>query len=271
MTKIELLNQIIEKKSATEKALRIERRKIEEAKADSLSRMYHKFFGEVLEEGDTTEVSGTYFYFKRPQEGYSYNKEILSLSFNTRDWNDTDADQICKSFYSTNDNSDFELRRMVLLGKVGQIILDFKDDIIAEFNSIKADFKDELSQKNKEIWAIEKEIKEHKNEIGTIEKNALLTKLETDGVEFQYDEDHLYRLPDLDVRFDWNIRCIRKLKVTNKTKSGKSADVEIETVSKHWDSDIKEYKLAFNTSTYDKVRMDKLNYIVSYYKDKITA
>ena len=108
-----------------------------------------------------------------------------------------------------------------------------------------------------------------RSEIDTIENDNLMKEVEGDGIEFKVDEENLYRLPDLDVRFDWNIRGIKKIKVTGKTKSGKSADIEIQTVNKAWNSEKDEYELVSHTRTYERVRMDKISYLVSWNKDII--
>jgi len=107
------------------------------------------------------------------------------------------------------------------------------------------------------------------SEVSTIENDALMKKVETDGIEFEVDEENLYNLPDLDVRFDWNVRGISKIKVTGKTKSGKSCDLELVTVRKNWNSEKDEYETVYYTNTYERVRMDKISHLVSWNKDII--
>jgi len=269
MTKIEIIQKAIILNE--EKILKLEtkRKKVNEAKTDELSRMYLKYFGECLVDDDTIEVSDTYCYFKRFDPDYNYHKEMMSISVRPSSWRDDEADKIETSYYSTSANNEFELKRMVLIGKVGEVILDFKDDIVAEYNSVKDEFKDEISNFNKEIWALEKKVREMNSEIDSIENDALMEKVESDGIEFKVDEEKLYRLPDLDVRFDWTVKNIKKIKVTGKTKSGKSGDLELVTVRKSWNSEKDEYELAYHTNTYERVRMDKISHLVSWNKNII--
>ena len=269
MTKIEIIKKAIISNEEKIDKLKTKKRKVEESKTDALSRMYLKYFGECLVDDDTIEVSDTYVYFKRFDSDYNYHKEMLSISVRPTSWRDEEADKVETSFYSTSANNEFELKRMVLIGKVGQVILDFQDDIIAEYNSTRASFKVDISKFNKEIWALEKKVREMNSEIDTIENTALMKKVESEGVEFEVDEENLYRLPDLDVRFDWNVRGIKKIKVTGKTKSGKSGDLELVTVRKNWNSEKDEYEIVSHTNTYERVRMDKINYLVSWNKDII--
>ena len=269
MKKIELIKKAIISNEEKIAELKTERSKVEESKTDELSRMYLKYFGECLVDDDTIEVSDTYCYFKRFDPDYNYHKEMLSISVRPSSWRDDEADKIETSYYSTSANNDFELKRMVMIGKVGQIILDFQDDIIAEYNSTRASFKDEISNFNKEIWALEKKVREMNSEINTIENDALMKKVETDGIEFKIVDGSLSRLPDLDVRFDWTVKNIQKIKVTGKTKSGKSCDLELVTIRKNWNSEKDEYETVYYTNTYERVRMDKISYLVSWNKDII--
>jgi hypothetical protein len=269
MKKIEIIKKAIISNEEKIDELKAKRSKVEESKTDELSRMYLKYFGECLVDDDTIEVSDTYVYFKRFDSDSNYHKEMLSISVRPSSWRDDEADSIETSFYSTSANNEFELKRMKLIGNVGQVILDFQDDIIAEYNSIRARFKDEISNLRKEIWDLEKKVREMNSEINTIEDNALMKKVEIDGIEFEVDEENLYRLPDLDVRFNWNVKNIKKIKVTSKTKSGLSGDLELVTVRKNWNSEKDEYETVYYTNTYERVRMDKINYLVSWNKDII--
>jgi hypothetical protein len=271
MTKIEIIKKAIISNDEKIAELKTKKKKVNEAKTDELSRMYLKYFGDCLVNDDTIEVSDTYCYFKRFDSDYKYHKEMLSISVRPTSWRDEEADKIETSFYSTSANNEFELKRMVMIGKVGQVILDFQDDIIAEYNSIRASFKDEISNFNKEIWALEKKVREMNSEIDTIENNALMEKVESDGIEFEVDEENLYRLPNLDIRFDWTVKNIQKIKVTGKTKSGKSCDLELVTVRKNWNSEKDEYETVYYTNTYERVRMDKISYLVRWNKDIIVS
>ena len=271
MTKIEIIKKAIISNEEKIAELKTERSKVEESKTDALSGMYMQYFGDCLVDDDTIEVSDTYCYFKRFDPDYNYHKEMLSISVRPKSWRDEEAEKIETSFYSTSANNEFELKRMVMIGKVGQVILDFQDDIIAEYNCTRLSFKDEISKLNKEIWALERKVNDMCSEIREIEHNALMKKVESDGVEFELDKEHLYKLPDLDIRFNWNVKNITKLKVTDKTKSGKSADIEVQTVHNKWNSESNEYELAYRDLKFQRVRMDKIGYLVSWNKDIIVS
>ena len=269
MNKIELIKQVIEKKQKSLDALKKKERDVEEKKSDAKAHLMMEYFGDSQEEGDTIEVSRSYIYFKRPHKDYSYNKEVLTLDIRPKSWRDDEADSIETSFYSTSENSDFELRRMILLGKVGQVLLDFKDDIIAGYNKIEADFKKQLSDLRTKSYKLANEISTCKSEIENIENNKLLSRLDKDGLEFEVDEENLYKLPSLDIRFNWEVKGIKKIKVVGETKSGKSVDVEIVKVYKQWCTESQEYTLSETTDTYERVRKDKVDKLVRWNKELV--
>lgn len=271
MKKIDLIREIVVKKKAEEEKLNLKCQKIELDRRVELTEAIEYFFPELLNDNTHLEVSDNYVYFKRKHEDYNYPKEVLTLCLRGKSWRDEEINKIETSFYSTTDNSEFELERMVLLGNVAKILLDYSDDIIANWNCVVKKYKPILSSARKALWAKEAEIREHEKEINDL-KNAELSKiLESEGIEFKVDEENLYRLPQLDVRFDWTVKNIRSMRILDKTKSGKSADIEIGTIHKTYNSDKGEYELVFRNNKYERVRMDKIEYVLFYNKDIIVS
>ena len=78
--------------------------------------------------------------------------------------------------------------------------------------------------------------------------------------------DKWNNLPTLDVRFDWTVRNIFKIKVIKKTASGKSADLEITSRYKTWEGTTQD-----NITVVDKVRMDKVESLLYSYRDQLVA
>ena len=248
------------------------RRDIKSQKEDQLSRVIHEYFEEVLEEGDTIEVSRDKVEFARPQEGCNYNKELLSLYFRNNDWKDHKAGEIQTSFYSTSENSEYELRRMVLIGKVGQIVLDFYDDVLGAYNKVLSQFEDAITHQLKEITGLEKEIREVNEQIKLIEKENLLNKVESEGIEFQLPEGKsVNELPNIDVKFDRTIFNVKGLQIIKKTASGKSADIELKTMSNVWNPDTQSYNEKEQIKVVEKVRMDNVERFLQYNSKRISA
>ena len=270
MTKIEIIQQVIEKKQKLKDEVGEKEEALVTKREEAKHSLMMQYFGDCLEEGDELQVSGDYIYFKKPHPDYSYLKEVLTLEMRTKSWRDEEADSIRTSFYSTNDYSDFELRRMVLLGKVGQVILDFKDDIIAGYNSIVNEFKGEISEVREHRYNIDKEISDHVKEIKTIKRTKLYNKVRTEGLVFGYKENKLRDLPSLDVRFNHEVRYIRSIKIVGETKSGKSVDIEVETLRSNNDWDTGKETIESNgLRTYQKVRWDKVQSLIVWNEEKV--
>ena len=271
MTKIEIIQKKIAKEQITLTKLRKKRHNIEKARIEKWTEMYSRYFKDAIMEGDEIEVSDSYVYFKRFKEDYNYHKELISLNVRAKSWRDDEADSIETSFYSTNDNSDYELKRMVTIGRVGMVILDFKDDIIAEYNSIKSSFRDKLKKASRDVSHLDHEISKMSTEISRIEEQEVLDKLNSDGVEFEVDKEDLYKLPSLSVRWNWEIRNIKKIKVLNETKSGKSVDIEIETCSNNYDYEKEKTVFSTNVRKFERVRRDKVDSLVTWNREKVIS
>ena len=271
MTKIEIIEKKIEKDQITLKKLRDKEHEIEKARIEKWTEMYSRYFKDAIMEGDTLEVSDSYVYFKRFKEDYNYHKEIISLNVRAKSWRDMEADSIETSFYSTNDNSDYELKRMITIGRVGMVVLDFKDDIIAEYNSIRSSFKDKLSKARAAVSSLNHEISKLSTEISRIRDQEVLDRLSNDGVEFEVDEENLYKLPSLSVRWNWEIRYIKKVKVLSETKSGKSVDIELETCINQYDYEKQDNVFSTNVRKFERVRRDKVDSLVTWNREKVIS
>jgi len=269
--KIEVIEKLITEEQVRLKKLWKVRHDIEKERIVKYTEMYSRYFKDAIMEGDTIEVSDSYVYFKRAHPDYSYHKELLSLNLKAQSWRDNEADTIETSFYSTNDNSDFELKRMVTLGRVGMVILDFRDDIIGEYNSIRDDFREPLKVALTNANHLDSKISKLSSEITAIEEKAVLDLLMTDGVEFEVDKENLRELPSLDVRWNWEVRYIKKIKILSETKSGLSAGIEIETCSNDYDYDTGNYTFNTNVRTFDKVRRDKIDHLVTWNRRKVIS
>jgi len=137
-----------------------------------------------------------------------------------------------------------------------QVAIDFNDDIIAHWNTIERKYDrliDSFSKAKDDIIAA---IHSQERDIAKLEQEALTELLTTTGVEFT--KSNGGRLPELEVRWDWSISRIKKLKVTRLTPSGKSADVELLVKSNRWDNDKDEYVEFDELRTFESVRFDKI-------------
>ena len=269
MTRITILEQKLSQLQEKRNAAGLICRELEDARIDQLSAMFNRIFASALEPTDVLEVSGDRVQFTRPQPGYNYNKEVLNLYFRSEDWRGETATQIETSFYSTTDNSEFELRRMILLGKVGQIVLDQSQDILQQFNTIKSDTQAEISKASTMEWDVEREMTNIKKSIQSLEQENLLSQLETKGIEFE--EADPYRLPSLDITATRCIRRVKSIRVTDRTASGKSADIHVKTIDQIYDMDTQSYVDREAEHVFRKVRMSNIDSFIKHNSTRVLA
>lgn len=222
--------------------------------------------GTILEEGDTIEsdysdgirVNRIQVRTDRSGKEYNYRQEIYSISRSS--YGSKEGMPFQLSTYSTTVDNDFEFDRLITVGKVAAFVKENKVNLVETFR-LGSPWN---SAEQKEVYRLGNEISTLRNEKSNVERQAILAKLETEGVEFSADK--WSNFPSLEVRWNWSIRSIFKIKVVKKTASGKSADLEIVTRHKTWEGTFQD-----NVTTVDKVRMDKVESLLSYYRESIVA
>ena len=269
MKKVKLIEEIISKKQAEKKEFVQKRQKITLDKRVDLTEAMEYFFPEILNDSTHLEVSDNYVYFKRKHEDYTYPKDVLTLCLKGKSWRDEEIDRIETSFYSTTDDSKFELERMILLGNVAKILLDYSDDIIANWNCVVKKYKDILSDAHKKVWSKEKEITTLENEIAQIKKAAREKDLFNNGVEFK--KGDYYDRISLDVRWDYRIYGIKGVKVTRVTPSGKSYDLDLRINRRRWNEKTELYEDFIEDRKVKSVRADNVWSMINMNRDKIES
>ena len=215
---------------------------IEADRSEEYKAVAEKYFGEALTiEGDKVEISNSRIDFIRIDPERHYGKDVLTVYLRGESFRDTDVDRLETSFYSTSENSEFELNRMVLLGKAAEIIIDHKDDILAEWNFVTESFSGKISDARKKVWDAEKLISENDSKISAIEDEIVKEKLFGEGIKFEMPEGGARHLPEFDARWNYRIDKVTSIRATRKTASGKSYDVEGTFAINRWDSDKNEY------------------------------
>ena len=234
-----------------------------------------EYFGELLtEEGDELQVSRDRVEFRRidPTSTSKWKKDILTLYFRSKDWRSSEINEIDTSFYSTSDNSLFELQRMVLLGKVGEMLIDHSDDIIAGHNKIVSDYAGTLRKADIAVNELRVELTAFEKEIEVIEEKIVQKKIATGIIKFKMKDDNPRTLPNLDIRWDWDLTNIEKIEILSKTASGLSANIKVKRCFKQYDYDNEDQettKLVYQEDTFDKVRMSKINHMINWNKSII--
>jgi hypothetical protein len=226
MTRVEITQKLIEAKELLTKDAKSIANEFTIARSEKMFEVIQKYFGGELILDDVyvdRNSYGSYYEVKRPHPDHSYDKEIMTLRLK-EDWKTDLVTTVETSVYSTSENSTWELERLFIVGKIAQILLDFQDDIIAEFNTVIEDFSVSIKEANETLWTLERDLKDLQKSKLILEKETRLNQLESVGIDFQ-------KPVNLDVKWDWTVRNIKRAKITEKTLSGKSASLELVTDS----------------------------------------
>jgi len=242
MTKAQIVDIKINKLETQLEQANEVRQEFEKARGDKYFEIIQKYFGGEfsLEDVYIKHNWGTSYEVLRPKEGYSYDKELMTIRIDDS-WKTSEFEEIKTSMYSTSENGVWELERLITCGEVAKVILDFSDDIIAEFNTVRDEFKTSISESSSNVWKLERDIKQLTEDKNQFELERKMDLLETTGIEFS-------KPVNLDVRWDWTVRNINKARIIAKTKSGKSASLTLETI--HGEVKV------------ENVRIDKINSIL---------
>ena len=258
MTKVEIIKEVIGKKEIELKAAKTAYTTFQQEEAQpGYKEIVDNYFNDFQSEDIYTKVSndGETITFMRPQDGYNYDKDIMELRFST-DYETGDLDDIRTSVYSTSDNSTWELERLQLVGHVASILIDHKDDLIAEVQS----FKDEISVDKKALWKaayrIESDITSLNDEINDIMLTFAKERLESsEGMLFDKE-----KLGNIDIAYNCTVSKVMKARIVRKTASGKSVDIELT---------LKQYDDSEYVNTYKAVRMSNVHDLLWQYRDYV--
>ena len=132
----------------------------------------------VLEYNAFLEVRDNYFYIKRNNEnqgGRVYTDELIYIRIEGAD--------IHKSFYSTSVSSIFEYERMVILGRVGELVLESGDDLTSRYHNVNKAYSQLEREMNNKIYDTTRSIRDKENQFKELEREEFI-RLLWNGVEF---------------------------------------------------------------------------------------
>ena len=226
-----------------------------------VERVFKKFFTPDTEDIRITHLSERRIELTLLDDNYSslvierINQEDIERS----SWSDELVDFKAWSNGVTLKNVEELEKRAELQIKFAQQFNDFKDDAIAEVNTTQ----DKYDRWYTELFNVQKEIREQKKpfsaELSELKEQQLMKQL-MEGVELKMSEPTKWskgRFPELQVKFNWTLRDVKKVKVLKLTTSGKSADLEITQEYKDWDGNVQTA-----TQKVERVRLSNVKSLV---------
>ena len=209
--------------------------------------------------------------FQNYEGSYTFRHEdkpgsdLFTIYSREHTWGDVGFEK-AMNFYTTTCDNDFEFGRLAALGKVASLVkmtsAEGLFNIINEGTEKMAEEEEGLRQEQN---ALMKAKDAAVRAIQDSEEKLIEMDLMADGVEF----DEPTRL---EVGTGTKIDCwgVINVKVTKKSASGKTCDVEVTTESKIYDFENSKYKdeVKRYTQSFDRVKTDDLIFSVEYYKKK---
>ena len=197
--------------------------------------------------------------FKMPKEGYTRPQDICSIRLSKSDYTNNKFDKMGLSYYSTTEVSDWEIQRLILIGKIAQVVQDEKESIFNAIKTIPAKNNKLISKLRKQIWALESEISSIKAEERRVNRKNALVLLFKEGIEFNVGGG----LKGCAIRNDHYVRNIKKIKFLRWTNENKlSLSVEITTTYPSVFKD-KDNGIDDSIEVYNKVRLFNLDHFIN--------
>ena len=174
--KFSILEEKIEVLLDQKQKISSERYACQERFQEALTRAFENYFREIVSEDVKVECTQTGIYFKKMNEEGTYEKELFSIYLREPYFARGTTDQMyigCElSYYTTSTNSDFELERLENLGRVANLIRNFKDEIVNKANELGKIYYDEsvMERFYERESEVEKQIRVFRDEISTLRK-----------------------------------------------------------------------------------------------------
>jgi prefoldin subunit 5 len=254
MTRIQILNELIESLQEQKNAVQTARYEVEEAFEKRIQEYFKKTFLDVVEEDVVIESSRGAVYFKRMNEQGTYNKEIFTIYLRENHYDKLKEGaykDVQLNYYTTYADSEFELRRLELLGKVAKFVRESKDVILVDMNELHREFAKIIEEGNycKAKGVLDDQISKLRADIKDIEKEEIASKIfSEEGIKFS--EGVYVRL-----KFNYEPR-ISSIKLIDASKSGKKATA------------VFEFAHGEHTSREENINVEKIIDQVTFYYNK---
>jgi hypothetical protein len=231
---------LLEKKEATGKLVAVLNQEAKDEQKQLFETIFESELAAYPEVTITSGYSGIYFNIGNKEIGSLYHRSYYNNSnfyFNT---------------YSTIIDNEFEYKRLIFNGKLADKILHNQESIQAAFK-IPFSKESELTTLQEEIYAIEREISDKENQAQELRKQEVMAKLMGEGMEYQ--PGHTFEF-----NRQWSSSQIKKVRIVEATKSGKTVTLEVTYVRYKWIDDENGGSMRVSDEdavvTYEKIKMD---------------
>jgi hypothetical protein len=221
MTRVQILEKKVEVLVSEKQSIASQRYACRERFEKALTRGFNRYFRGIVSEDIRIECTQTGIYFKKMNEEGSYEKELFSIYLKETYFSIEKREEMFRgcelSYYTTSSNSDWELERLTNLGRVAQVLKDFKDEVVNQANELAKIYNAEMEIEKfyERESLVEKQISEIRSQIKAFEKERIVFDLKNEGITFDV---------GCNIQLKWNYAPrIVSLKLIDFSKSGKKA------------------------------------------------
>jgi hypothetical protein len=218
MTKQDILNQQIENLKNQLEEVQIQRGALHKEFTNTLTEHFKKYFKGVVSEDIIISCTSSGINFHKRNEENTFDKEIFSIylkeSWREKEGKYSDAQL---NYYTTWADSDFELSRLENLGRVAQLMRNFKHQVVIDSNFIAHAFRAKLEESGLDnlSFEIQEKITKFKKEVTELQKDEKRRAIfSEEGLKFE-------KPKCVQMKFNY-APVITSLKVINVSKSGKT-------------------------------------------------
>lgn len=216
---IDILNEKIEELTKQKQAIDHARWELEQEFLKKMCEHFSKFFrGTVAEDVKINCLTSSIQFHKLNEEG-TYDKEMFNLYLKENYFGEKELPyrDVELSYYTTSTNSEWELQRVINLGKVAEALSKFKEQIVNDANNLRITYREDLEKGNywKNVYDINKQIEDIKKVIKEQKVNSIREQLFKDGIQFS---------KGAYIRLKFNYEpCVKSIKLIDLNRSGKKA------------------------------------------------
>lgn len=253
MQRIKLLDEMIELQERQVEGRGKALLALEKRRREDYGVVWNEYLKDFPFHNTTIKVGDSRVEICRDREDYP-SKELMTIYMRDR-WGEEGFTSLETSVYSSSDNSDFELERLVTVGAVAQVLLDHHDNILAELNSIRSVWRDKVKEATKALGDARSALRSLEQDKNNVYLDHGRELLMGEGLTFHD------KLGSFDYRFDHEVRAVRTAKVTEVSASGKTCTVEITQYFSYYDEE--------RTQTLTRVKMSNLDSLLWQYRDYV--
>ena len=262
MTKLEIIKLKVDKLEENLNSIDTRIDKIRWRRKDETINIFRKYMTPDVDGIDIKHVSDKRMEFILLDDKYSSMtiERINVEDIERASWDETLVDFKAYSNGLSLKNVEELKKRSELQVKLAEQFEDFKDDMIAEVNSMQEKYDGWRKELYKRQKAAQEELRPFRKELNELQEVELEKRL-LKGITFKKVESRWSspKYPSFDVKWDWKIRDVKKLKVLRFSASKKSADIELTRQGKDWDG-----KIWTDVRKIDRVRVDNFKSRVKY-------